>query len=121
MVAGIPTDGRWHDEKPQTLPDYFTWAGYSLEGDERSPLRSDVYRIVVLAHALSGPTSIPTRTGARWLTGDRVTHAARLRQVPDERGIPAYLPIHPWQESTVVRRRGFQLCRDYLKCSQGGL
>ena len=24
MVAEIPADGRWYDEKSQTLPDYFT-------------------------------------------------------------------------------------------------
>lgn len=84
-----------------------TLAGYPLETDERSPLRSDVYRIVVLAHALSGPTSIPTSTGVRWLTGGQVTHAARRRfwdamNAADSLRITVNPDTHEWRRLAIA-------------------
>ena len=84
-----------------------TLAGYPLEGDERSPLRSDVYRIVVLAHALSGSTSIPTSTGVRWLTGGPLTHAARRRfwdamNAADSLRITVNPDTHEWRRLAIA-------------------
>ena len=84
-----------------------TLAGYPLETDERSPLRSDVYRIVVLAHALSGSTSIPTSTGVRWLTGGPVTHASLRRfwdamAVADSLRITVNPDTHEWRRLAIA-------------------
>ena len=82
-------------------------SGYRLDGDERSPLRSDVYRIVVLAHALSGPTSIPTSIGVRWLTGGPLTHAARRRfwdamNAADSLRITVTPDTHEWRRLAIA-------------------
>ena len=82
-------------------------SGYPLDCDERSPLRSDVYRIVVLAHALSGPTFIPTSTGVRWLTGGRVTQAAQRRfwdamALADSLRITINPVTHEWRKLTIA-------------------
>ena len=45
-----------------------------LTGDERSPLRSDIYRTALAAFALSGATDIPEEAGAVFL-GGAVTEA----------------------------------------------
>lgn len=46
-----------------------TLAEYPLTGDERSPLRSDIHFIALLAYALTGPTHFNERIGALILTG----------------------------------------------------
>ena len=90
-----------------SCPVLSTLAGYPLETDERSPLRSDVYRIVVLAHALSGPTSIPASNGVRWLTGGQVTRAARRRfwdamAVADSLRITVNPDTHEWRRLAIA-------------------
>ena len=82
-------------------------SGYRLDVDERSPLRSDVYRILVLAHAMSGPTSIPTSNGVRWLTGGPLTRAAQRRfwdamAVADSLRITVNLDTHEWRRLAIA-------------------
>ena len=54
-------------------------AAHPLTGDERNPLRGDVYRVCLLGYALSGPTMISEEEGVRLLTGRRVTDAGCRR------------------------------------------
>ena len=54
-------------------------ATYPLTGDERNPVRGDVYRICLLGYALSGPAKISEEEGVRLLTGGRATDAGRRR------------------------------------------
>ena len=53
-------------------------AAYSLTGDERNPLRGDVYRIALFIYASSRTSIIPESKGARFLTG-KYTEAAKRR------------------------------------------
>ncbi len=57
-----------------------TLARYPLTGDERSPLRSDVYRLALFACALTGPVTLSEREGVKLLTGsDALTTASKRR------------------------------------------
>ena len=53
------------------------------------------------------------------LAADTAYNAGRLRQLPDERGIMAHIPIHPNQESNMVAKGGFAYCGDHLVCPEG--
>ena len=53
------------------------------------------------------------------LAADTAYNAGRLRQILEERGITAYIPIHPRQESNMVARGGFEYRGDHLVCPQG--
>ena len=82
-------------------------AAHPLDSDERCPLRSDVYRIVLLGHALSGPAFIPELVGVRWLTGGPVTHATRRRfwdamAVADSLIITIDPVTHEWRKLVVA-------------------
>ena len=50
---------------------------------------------------------------------DTAYNSGRLRRLLDERGITAYIPIHPNQESYVVSKEGFAYRGDHLICPQG--
>ena len=56
-----------------------TLAAMNLTGDERSTIRGDLYRVALLAYALSGATTISEGDGARWLTGGGATKANKRR------------------------------------------
>ena len=60
-------------------PTIATLAAMDLTGDERSTIRGDLYRIALLAYALSGATTISEDDGARWLTGGGATTATKRR------------------------------------------
>ena len=53
------------------------------------------------------------------LAADTAYNAGRLRQILEERGITAYIPIHPRQESNMVARGDFEYRGDHLVCPQG--
>ena len=53
------------------------------------------------------------------LAADTAYNAGRLRQILEERGITAYIPIHPRQESNMVARGGFEYRGDHVVCPQG--
>ena len=53
------------------------------------------------------------------LAADTACNAGRLRQTLEERGITAYIPIHPRQESNMVARGGFEYWGDHVVCPQG--
>ena len=53
------------------------------------------------------------------LAADTAYISGRLRRLLDERGITAYIPIHPNQESNMVSKGGFAYCSDHLICPQG--
>ena len=53
------------------------------------------------------------------LAADTAYNTGRLRQILEERGITAYIPIHPRQESNMVARGGFEYRGDHLVCPQG--
>lgn len=56
-----------------------TLADMDLTGDERLTIRGDLYRVALLAYALSGTTTISEDDGARWLTGGGATKANKRR------------------------------------------
>ena len=57
-----------------------TLARYPLTGDERSPLRSDSYRLSLFTCALTGSVTLTEREGVQLLTGsDAVTEASKRR------------------------------------------
>ena len=56
-----------------------TLAAMNLTGDGRLTIRGDLYRVALLAYALSGATTISEDDGARWLTGGGATKANRRR------------------------------------------
>ena len=53
------------------------------------------------------------------LAADTAYNAGRLRQLLDERGITAYIPIHPNQEPNMVAKGGFAYRGDHLICPEG--
>ena len=53
------------------------------------------------------------------LAADTAYNSGRLRRLLDERGITAYIPIHPNQESNMVSKGGFAYRGDHLICPQG--
>ena len=53
------------------------------------------------------------------LAADTAYSAGRLRQILVERGIKAYIPIHPRQESNMVAIGGFEYRGDHVVCPQG--
>ena len=53
------------------------------------------------------------------LTADTAHNAGQLRQLLEDRGITAYIPIHPNQESNMVAQGGFVYRGDHLVCPQG--
>ena len=82
-------------------------AAHPLDSDERCPLRSYVYRIVLLGHALSGPALIPENIGVRWLTGGPVTAANRRRfwdamAVADSLIVTINPVTHEWRKLVVA-------------------
>ena len=56
------------------------------------------------------PTSLAADTGY---------NAGRLRQLLDQKGITAYIPIHPRQEANMVSRGDFEYRGDHVVCPQG--
>ena len=48
------------------------------------------------------------------LAVDTAYNAGRLRQILEERGVTAYIPIHPRQESNMVARGGFEYRGDHV-------
>ncbi len=55
------------------------------------------------------------------LTADTVYSVGELRQLLKEKGITAYIPIHPNQESSMVSKEDFIYMGDHLICPQGKL
>ena len=53
------------------------------------------------------------------LAGDTGYNAGQLRELLEERGIKAYIPIHPIQENNMVAKGGFAFHGDHLVCPQG--
>ena len=53
------------------------------------------------------------------LTADTAHNAGQLRQLLEDRGITAYIPIHPNQQSNMVPKGGFVYRGDHLVCPQG--
>ena len=53
------------------------------------------------------------------LAADTAYNAGRLRDLLEQRGITAYIPIHPRQESNMVARGEFEYRGDHLICPQG--
>ena len=53
------------------------------------------------------------------LAADTAHNAGRLRDLLDQKGITAYIPIHPRQESNIVARGGFEYRGDHAVCPQG--
>ena len=53
------------------------------------------------------------------LTADTAYSAGRLRDLLERKGVTAYIPIHPVQESNMVARGGFEYRGDHVVCSQG--
>ena len=110
---GIPRQGElWPAprtiEKADALcPILSALAAHPLDSDERCPLRSYVYRIVLLGHALSGRAFIPEQIGVKWLTGGPVTHANRRRfwdamAVADSIVITIDPVTHEWRKLVVA-------------------
>ena len=110
---GIPRQGElWPAprtiEKADALcPILSALAAHPLDSDERCPLRSYVYRIVLLGHALSGRAFIPEHIGVRWLTGGPVTNANRRRfwdamAVADTLIITIDPVTHDWRKLVVA-------------------
>ena len=64
----------------------------------------------LLEHLLLPPAS---------LAADTAYNAGRLSQILEERGVTAYSPIHPRQESNMVARGGFEYRGDHVVCPQG--
>ena len=110
---GIPRQGElWPAprtiEKADALcPILSALAAHPLDSDERCPLRSYVYRIALLGHALSGPAFIPEHIGVQWLTGGPVTNANRRRfwdamAVADSLIITIDTVTHEWRKLVVA-------------------
>ena len=82
-------------------------AAHPLDSDGRGPLRSYVYRIALLAHALSGPAFIPEHAGVQWLTGGPVNETNRRRfwdamAVADSLIITIDPITHEWRKLVVA-------------------
>ena len=110
---GLPRQGElW--PAPRTIaradalcPIISALAAHPLDSDERCPLRSYVYRIIVLGHALSGPAFIPEHPGILWLTGGPVTKTNRRRfwdamAVADSLIITIDQVTHEWRKLVVA-------------------
>ena len=53
------------------------------------------------------------------LAADTAYSAGQFRQILEERGITAYIPIHPVQENALVSKGDFAYHSDHLECRQG--
>ena len=53
------------------------------------------------------------------LAANTACNAGRVRQILEERGITACIPIHPRQESNMVTMGGFEYHGDHPVCPQG--
>lgn len=53
------------------------------------------------------------------LAADTAYNSGRLRDLLDQKGITAYIPVHPRQEANFVTRGDFEYRGDHVVCSQG--
>ena len=53
------------------------------------------------------------------LAADTAYNSGRLRDLLDQKGITAYIPVHPRQEANFVARGDFEYRGDHVVCSQG--
>ena len=114
----MDTDARWHTSRPSKSPELNYEDNAVDDGNGFIPSRG-------VTHASEGEwkalprllEELPIQPVS--LAADTAYNAGRLRQILEERGITAYIPIHPRQESNMVGRGGFEYRGDHVVCPEG--
>ena len=117
-LSPVDTDARWRTSRPSRSPEL----NYQ---DNAIVDRNGFILSRGVTHASEGEwkalpqllEQLPIQPVS--LAADTAYNAGRLRRVLEERGITAYIPIHPRQESNMVARGGFEYRGDHLVCPQG--
>ena len=117
-LSPVDTDARWRTSRPSKPPELNYQDNAIVDrGGSFSPGESPMLPKGngkpcprLLEHLPLPPIS---------LAADTACNAGRLRRVLEERGITAYMPIHPRQESNMAARGGFEYRGDHLVCPQG--
>ena len=117
-LSTVDIDARWRTTRPER-PGYLSYqenivvdrGGFILSRAIAHSSEAEWKALLpLLEEAPIKPASLAADTGYS---------AGRLRQSLEERGIRAYIPLHPNQSSGQVARREFVYHGDHLICSQG--
>ena len=115
-LSAVDTDARWRNSRPG--PAFLSYAenivvdrvvSFWPEGHAFFPSRMEV-----MPELLEQLPIMPVS-----LAADTAYSAGQFRQMLEERGITAYIPIHPVQENALVSKGDFTYHGDHLVCRQG--
>lgn len=117
-LSPVDTDARWRTSRPSKSPELnyqdnaiVDRSGFILSRGVTHASEGERKAIPQLLEELPfQPTSLAADTGY---------NAGRLRQLLDQKGITAYIPIHPRQEANMVSRGDFEYRGDHVVCPQG--
>ena len=102
-LSPVDTDARWRTSRPGKPPGLNYQDNAIVDRGGFMPSRGVAHASEgewkALPHLLEHLPLPPVS-----LAADTAYNAARLRQILEERGITAYIPIHPRQESNMVAR-----------------
>lgn len=116
-LSAVDTDARWRNSRPG--PAFLSYAenivvdrgGFILA---RGATHSSQAEWKVMPKLLE---QLPIKPVS--LAADTAYSAGQFRQMLEERGITAYIPIHPVQENALVSKGDFTYHGDHLVCRQG--
>ena len=114
-LSPVDTDARWRTSRPSKPPELnyqdnaiVDRGGFILSREVSHASKGEWKALPqLLEHLPLQPVS---------LAADTAYNAGRLRDLLERKGITAYIPIHPRQESNMVARGGFKYRGDDVVC-----
>ena len=120
-LSPVDTDARWRKSKPGKPSGLHYQENVVVDGGGFILSRSKPSRIPSVVQLYNGATVVCFAAALDPLAADTAYSVGQLRELIEDKGITAYILIHPVQATNPVSKGDFIYQGDHLICSQGNL